>query len=135
MADVNISETAKIKKLVYAETSRVRKTLKDAGICQKNMELLRPIIQNVATMKVKLDIARKQLLDEDLTIEYSNGGGQSGTRENPALSAYEGLWKSYMQGMNKIFDVIQGKDAPQETPKTEKKTVLELVKEKRKKEA
>lgn len=135
MTDKKTSETAKIKKKINNEACEIRKALKDTGFCQKNMPLLQPIIRNVATMKIKLDIAREELISEGLTIEYNNGGGQSGIKENPTLTAYEGLWKSYLQGMNKILDAAQVKDTPQTLERTECKTVLELVKEKHKKEA
>ena len=86
-------------------------------------------------MKVKLEIARRDLISENLTIEYDNGGGQSGVKENPAISAYEGLWKSYMQGMNKIFDVLQNGNTSSAEIRTEKKNALELIKEKHRKGA
>lgn len=135
MASNKTDETAKIKRLAYAEVSRLKKLLKDNGIQQKNVEFLHPVIQNVAMMKVKLEKVRGTLLDEELTIEYDNGGGQTGIKENPAFSAYEGLWKSYMQGMNKIFEVLQGGKTQQGSVKAEKKTALELVMERHRKEA
>lgn len=46
-------------------------------------------------MRQKLAEARKRLESEPLVIEYNNGGGQSGTRENPEWIAYEKLLKSY----------------------------------------
>ena len=45
--------------------------------------------------RVKLEAARKRLANEPLVIEYDNGGGQSGIRENPEWLAYEKLLKSY----------------------------------------
>ena len=43
----------------------------------------------------QLEAARKRLANEPLVIEYDNGGGQSGIRENPEWLAYEKLLKSY----------------------------------------
>lgn len=128
-------ETAKIKKSVYAETGRMKKLLKDAGIHQKNIEFLHPVIQNTAVMKIKLASMRDSLLEQDPVIDYDNGGGQTGTKENPLFNAYESLWKSYMQGMNKIFDVLQNGKTASAKIETEKKNTLELLLAKRKKDA
>lgn len=132
-------ETAKIKKNVYAETSRLRKLLKDAEFCQKNMGFYDPIIKNVAWMKVRLDMAREKLSSEEMSIEYNNGGGQQGTKENPAFAAYNSMWKSYMMGMNKLIDAASPSGKKQlsvEAVKTEtKKNTLELVRAKHKKDA
>ena len=51
--------------------------------------------QTAEILRIKVEEARKQLKNEPLTMEYNNGGGQSGVRENPAFPAFEKLLKSY----------------------------------------
>ena len=67
-------------------------------------------------------------------VEYDNGGGQKGIRENPVFKAYEALWKSYMLGMDKILAIIpeeQKEDLQAETEQIKPQTVLDFVREKR----
>lgn len=49
-----------------------------------------------------LEESRKRLANEPLVIEYDNGGGQSGIRENPEWLAYEKLLKSYQATLRAI---------------------------------
>ncbi len=70
------------------------------------MKLLEPVIENTAWMRVKLDDARELVGEEGITVEYNNGGGQTGVRENPNMKAYEALWKSYVVGLQKITDAL-----------------------------
>ncbi len=50
-------------------------------------------------MADKLKEAADQLPYEDLVVEYDNGGGQSGIRENPFYSAYTKLLTSYTKAL------------------------------------
>lgn len=52
--------------------------------------------------RLQLEDARKRLVNEPLVIEYDNGGGQSGIRENPEWTAYEKLLKSYQATLRAI---------------------------------
>ena len=49
-----------------------------------------------------LEKRRKQLVDEPFVVEYDNGGGQVGTKENPEWTAYEKLLKSYQATLRAI---------------------------------
>lgn len=95
-----------------------------------------PIIENTAWMKVKLDDARALIEDAEIVIEYDNGGGQKGIRENPLFKAYEALWKAYVSGMAQIINILPEEKAQEVEKTVEKpKTVLELVRDKHKREA
>lgn len=48
---------------------------------------------------------------EDLIIEYDNGGGQSGVRENPYYPAYERLLSSYVKTLQAAKDLCGTDDA------------------------
>lgn len=118
------------------EQKRITVILNEVGISEKRMRLLEPVILNTAWMKAKLDDARDLIKNSQIAIPYDNGGGQKGVRENPIFKGYESLWKSYMQGMNRILDCLPQEAIEIETEVVEKpKTMLELVREKHRKEA
>ena len=112
------------------EKNRITAILNDAGISERRMQTLMPIIENVSWMKAKLDDSRALIKNSNIVVPYDNGGGQKGIRENPAFRGYESLWKSYMQGMNRILDTL-----PEEEAKTldyedmKPQSVLSLVRD------
>lgn len=56
-------------------------------------------------------IEGRKIADEPLITEYNNGGGQSGTRENPFYPAYEKLLKSYVSTLAAAKDLCGSDDA------------------------
>lgn len=107
--------------------------LRASGMSDQRIKALDTIIKNVAIMGDKLNETSEELYEADLTVEYNNGGGQSGIRENPLFRAYESLWKSYLSGMDTILDQFGTENAVETKPIN--KTVLELVRSKRRAEA
>lgn len=125
-----------IKERAEAESKRLTNILIDAGVSERRMNTLAPVITNTAWMKAKLDDAREAIKNSQIVISYDNGGGQKGIRENPLFKGYESLWKSYIQGVDRILaalpaDAVQIREEELEKPKT----MLELVRNKHKKEA
>lgn len=110
------------------EKNRITAILNDAGISERRMQTLAPIIENVSWMRAKLDDSRQLIKNSNIVVPYDNGGGQKGIRENPAFKGYEALWKAYMQGMNRILDTLPPEVA-QEATETEIKpvTVLDTI--------
>lgn len=110
------------------EKNRITAILNDAGISERRMQTLAPIIENVSWMRAKLDDSRSLIKNSNIVVPYDNGGGQKGIRENPAFKGYEALWKAYMQGMNRILDTLPPEVA-QEATETEIKpvTVLDTI--------
>lgn len=107
----------------------IMETLAEAGVSEARQRMLRPIAENVAFMCQKLTESRRDLEAAELTVEYNNGGGQEGIRENPLIRAYEALWKSYMVGMSKILDALPAESrakVEQEEPERPQ-TVLEII--------
>ena len=51
---------------------------------------------DVEFMRRKLAETRRLAEDMPLAVEYDNGGGQSGVRENPVFTAYERMLASYI---------------------------------------
>lgn len=120
--------------LVRKEQRKISREIKKAKISEHKMKVIEPVVINAAFMKVKLDEAREQIKSETITVEYDNGGGQKGIRENPVFKAYEALWKSYMLGMDKILGVIPEEQQSELTAQTEQirpQTVLDMVREKK----
>lgn len=129
-------DDTEIKKRAKDEEKRITKILADVGISDKRMSLLQPVIQNTAWMKAKLDDAREAIKNSNIVISYDNGGGQKGIRENPLFKGYESLWRSYMAGMSKILESLPEEQIEVEVEKVEQpKTMLELVRNKHKKDA
>lgn len=87
--------------------------LNDAEVPQKQREVLASVIDNLAWQRVKLDEAMQELKDASLTCEYDNGGGQTGTRENPLFKGYFSLWKAYLAGLEK-YSAYLPKDLQEE---------------------
>ena len=52
----------------------------------------------------------KRIPDEPLVIEYDNGGGQSGIRENPFYPAYEKLLTSYSKTLTAVKSMAGSDD-------------------------
>lgn len=125
---------AELKKIAKEEETRALNILKDVGISEARMRALYPVIENTAWMKAKLDDARDAIKNTSVAIPYDNGGGQKGVRENPVFKGYEALWKSYIQGMDRILAALPAEMVQAEVEVVEKpKTMLELVRDKHKK--
>ena len=92
--------------IVEDEFNRLVECLRGCGVDDTMIEALRPVIENVAYMKDKLDGARDAIKNSNVAIAYDNGGGQKGIRENPLYKGYEALWKSYLAGMKMIIDAM-----------------------------
>ena len=122
------------EELVKKEQRKISREIKKANISEHKMKVIEPVVVNAAFMKVKLDEAREQIKHETITVDYDNGGGQKGIRENPIFKAYEALWKSYMLGMDKILGIIpleQQEDLMAQADIVKPQTVLDMVREKR----
>lgn len=118
------------------EQNRIVDILNEVGVSDKRLKLLAPVILNTSWMKAKLDDAREAIKNSNIVISYDNGGGQKGIRENPLFKGYESLFKSYMSGMNRIIDCLPAEQIEVETQVVEApKTMLELMREKHKREA
>lgn len=125
-----------MEKQAKKEINRLKRILLDSGISDNRIKLLMPVIENTAWMKIKLDEAREVVRESSVVISYDNGGGQKGLRENPIFKGYESLWKSYMSGMNVILNSLPAEVVQKEVEKAEEsKTMLELIREKHKRNA
>lgn len=102
------------------------------GVSEARLEALRPVLANVALMQAKLEETSEEIETSSIVVEYDNGGGQRGIRENPLFRGYEALWKSYMVGVRTILDGLDAETAKATRQKaTETRSVLEIVKARR----
>ena len=60
----------------------------------------------------KIDEAREQMPEEALVIEYDNGGGQCGIRENPFWSAYRKILLEYIKSLSLLAEMLDGTKPP-----------------------
>ena len=129
-------DEAKIKAKVRKEQKRINILLAEAGISERRMKLLEPVILNTAWMRIKLDDAREAIKNSAVVVSYDNGGGQKGIRENPLFKGYESWWRSYMAGMGKILESLPDEVIEQAEAEVEKPvTMLEMVRQKHKRDA
>lgn len=91
---------------VNREYKRLQDLLDRAEVPQQQRDVLAPVIDNMAWQRIKLDEAREQMKEASIVCEYNNGGGQSGTRENPIFKAYINLWRAYMVGLEKYTSYL-----------------------------
>ena len=127
---------AELRARAEQEQNRITRILNDAGISERRMQTLAPIIENVSWMRAKLDDSRQLIKNSNIVVPYDNGGGQKGIRENPAFKGYESLWKAYMQGMNRILDTLPPEQIQNATDDGIKpQTVLDQIRAKHSKPA
>lgn len=122
-------EENELERDAHRETNRLVKLVR--GTIPARAQVIRPLCENVGWMKAKLDRARARIGEDDLTIEYQHGKDQSGIIANPALTAYEMLFKSYISGLVKILDQLPPAEAQHTIEKEPKKTMLAIIQERR----
>ncbi len=91
---------------VIQEHERLEALLDRADIPQQQRDVLAPVIDNLSWQRVKLDEAREEMKEASIVCEYNNGGGQTGTRENPIFKAYISLWRAFMVGLEKYTSYL-----------------------------
>lgn len=69
--------------------------------------ILKEQLQHLAD---RILIEGRHMDDEPLIIDYDNGGGQSGVRENPYYPAYEKLLASYVKTLAATKDLCGSDD-------------------------
>ena len=91
---------------VLQEHKRLEALLERADVPQRQRDVLAPVIDNMAWQRIKLDETREEMREASVVCSYDNGGGQTGTRENPIFKAYINLWRAYMVGLEKYTSYL-----------------------------
>lgn len=86
------------------------------------------LYDSVRLLEKQVKKANKQLPDEELIVEYNNGGGQSGTRENPIYPAYEKLLASYIKALEALRTYLGEEEIEQLTQLDELKSRFRVAK-------
>lgn len=115
------------KKKIQEEHKRLIALLDRAEVPKQQRDALAPVIDNLAWQRVKLDETREEMKDASVICEYNNGGGQTGTRENPIFKGYVNLWRAYMLGLEKLTSYLP-KDLQDEAA-NEGATMLDKVRQ------
>lgn len=123
-----------LKTLHKKEKNKLVRLLKKSNVDPEKVQMLIPICDNVAWMKVKLDDSKDKIKTSAICIPFENGK-QKMIRENPLYKGYESLFKSYMAGMNQILAALPDKQKKEIKPAEKPRNVLELVRDKHRKEA
>lgn len=87
---------------------RLRLLVKD--IPKKHQDQARELAASIIALEDKLKESREKFWDEDIVIEYDNGGGQEGTRENPAYKAYGSLLSHYQKAIRQLEEMRDDED-------------------------
>ena len=125
-----------IEKRYAAERRKLARFLSKNGLNEEKIKSLDPVILNVSWMKSKLDDARTAIGEDGITVEYDNGGGQTGVRENPAFRAYEALWKTYLSGLDALLKLLpEGATEDPALSEVKPASALALVQGRRKRDA
>lgn len=74
----------------------------------------RVLTEQLNNMASRLMEEGEKVLIEPFVVEYDNGGGQSGVRENPFFPAYEKLLQSYTKTLAAVKQ-LGGQDQPEPT--------------------
>lgn len=72
------------------------------------------LAENVLFMAAKLEETRREMEDQPPIVEYNNGGGQCGTRENPIYKTYVMLNRQYVNALRQLNDMLGVRIAPDE---------------------
>ena len=64
------------------------------------------LVKQLQNMAKKLKSVGAKMAEEELIVEYDNGGGQKGIRENPYYPAYEKLLAEYRKTLLVVEDLI-----------------------------
>ena len=76
-------------------------------IVADDKRILKEQLQHLAE---RIQIEGQHMENESLIIDYDNGGGQSGVRENPYYPAYEKLLASYVKTLQAAKELCGSED-------------------------
>ena len=68
------------------------------------------LVEQLKNMASRIIEEGQKMPREPLIVEYDNGGGQTGVRENPFYPAYEKLLASYTKALAAAKDLADGSD-------------------------
>lgn len=94
------------KKITPTAEQKIRAADLVAGVHVLHEQALE-LAESVIFMADKLKESREIMKNEPLVIDYDNGGGQTGIRENPHFTAYEKLINTYTRSLEQLSKIIE----------------------------
>lgn len=89
---------------IKKELKRISKFFKDIPAIQR--EIVAPLLQNSAFMKVTLEDMQEIINTEGVEDEYRNGNSQYGTKPSAIVQAYNSMLKNYTTVTAKLLAMI-----------------------------
>lgn len=90
--------------LISEEFERISKLYDE--LPKNQFELIRPMIQNFAFLKVELDEMQAIIISDGVTEEYKHGEGQYGKKASSTIQAYNTTLKQYTVISKKLCDML-----------------------------
>jgi hypothetical protein len=94
------------KKLAVPKTIKSKAADLVSGVNVLHDEALE-LAESILFMAEKLKESRILMADEPLVVEYDNGGGQKGIRENPHYVAFEHLMATYTKSLRQLTEIVE----------------------------
>lgn len=102
----------------------VMKSLRALGCDEDRLRILGQEIDQLLWLEQKMDQARELIASEAIVVEYDNGGGQRGTRKNPAFEAMHRMTSSYNGCLKAIIDAVApSAPAPSQSQSSEQSVI------------
>lgn len=92
------------EKRIKKELKRISKFFKDIPPGQK--EIVAPLLQNSAFMKVTMEDMQEIINTEGVEDRYRNGNAQYGTKPSAIVQAYNSMLKNYTTVTAKLLALI-----------------------------
>lgn len=106
--------------------SVLMRTLREMGCDEQRMRIAAQLVEQVVWLEQKLDSAREEVGNQPMVVAYDNGGGQVGTRKNPAYETMMKLTSTYNATIRALVDACAApkdeKSARDASNKLSKKT-------------
>lgn len=110
-----MEEKLKTKK-INAEFQRIKSYFEE--LPENKKEVVVPLLQNAAFMKVTLEELQELINRDGVVDEYQNGANQHGTKQSATLQSYNQLVKNYAMVIKSLCSQLP-KDAPAKLGKLE----------------
>jgi hypothetical protein len=95
-----LEKTRRIKK----EIGRLKKLF--SNIDENKKKLVSTTIEDIAFMTITMQDLRESIIRSGTTVEYNNGGGQSGTKQSPDAQLYLQFSQKQTQAMKILTDCL-----------------------------
>lgn len=95
---------------IKKELKRISEFFKD--IPDNQREIVAPLLQNSAFMKVTMEDMQKIINAEGVEDKYRNGNAQYGTKPSAIVQAYNSMLKNYTTVTTKLLSLIPKTDGP-----------------------